>query len=96
MRQLGLIKRYIGMRTLKTGIAVVLTLYLGQTFLISNVFYAVIGTIFALQNTMKSSLVAGKNRLLGTVMGAIIGFLFAQLQLHSPLFIGLAVIMTIV
>ena len=45
MRQLGLIKRYIGMRTLKTGIAVVLTLYLGQTFLISNVFYAVIGTI---------------------------------------------------
>lgn len=96
MRQLGLIKRYIGMRTLKTGIAVVLTLYLGQTFLISNVFYAVIGTIFALQNTMKSSLVAGKNRLFGTVMGAIIGFLFAQLQLHSPLFIGLAVIMTIV
>lgn len=96
MTHLGLIKRYIGMRTLKTGIAVVITLYLGQTFLVSNAFYAVIGTIFALQNTMKSSLVAGKNRLLGTVVGAIVGFIFAQFQLHNPIFIGLAVIMTIV
>ena len=56
----------------KTGIAVVITACLGNTFLISNSFYAVIGTVFAMQNTVKSSFVAGKNRLLGTVLGAII------------------------
>lgn len=95
MAHLDLVKRYVGMRILKTGLAVIITAYLGQTFLVSNVFYAVIGTIFALQNTMKSSLVAGKNRLLGTVLGAIIGYLFAQLQLYHPIFIGLAAIITI-
>lgn len=96
MHHLGLIKRYVGMRTLKTGIAVVITLYLGQTFLVSNAFYAVIGTIFALQNTVKNSLVAGKNRLLGTVIGAIIGYFFALTTIDNPIFIGLAVIVTII
>lgn len=95
MAFLDLVKRYVGLRILKTGLAVVITACLGETFLISNVFYAVIGTIFALQNTMKSSLVAGKNRLLGTVLGALIGYLFAQLQLYNPIFIGIAVIITI-
>ena len=90
------ISSFIGMRTFKTGIAVVITAALGHTFLVSNAFYAVIGTIFALQNTMKSSLVAGKNRLLGTVLGAIIGYLFALFQLNSPLFVGIAMIVTIV
>ncbi len=90
------ISSFIGMRTFKTGIAVVVTAALGHTFLVSNAFYAVIGTIFALQNTMKSSLVAGKNRLLGTVLGAIIGYLFALFQLNSPLFVGIAMIVTIV
>ena len=90
------ISSFIGMRTFKTGIAVVITAALGHTFLVSNAFYAVIGTIFALQNTMKSSLVAGKNRLLGTVLGAIIGYLFALFHLNSPLFVGIAMIVTIV
>lgn len=89
-------KQLVGMRTLKTGLAVVLTLYLGQTFLVSNVFYAVIGTIFAMQNTVKNSFVAGKNRLLGTVLGAVVGYLFVLGQIHHPLYIGLAVIVTII
>ena len=69
-------KQWIGMRTLKTGLAVIITSCLSGTFLISNPFYAVIGTVFAMQNTVKSSFVAGKNRLLGTVLGAVIGYFF--------------------
>ena len=47
------IKQHVGMRTLKTGIAVVITACLGNTFLVSNPFYAVIGTVFAMQNALK-------------------------------------------
>ena len=53
------IKQHVGMRTLKTGIAVVITACLGNTFLISNPFYAVIGTVFAMHITVISSYVAG-------------------------------------
>ncbi len=90
------INSFIGMRTFKTGIAVVITATLGHTFLISNAFYAVIGTIFALQNTMKSSFVAGKNRLLGTVLGAIIGYVFTLIHFNHPIHLGLAAIVTII
>ncbi len=89
-------KQLVGMRTLKTGIAVVITTFLGGTFLVSNPFYAVIGTIFAMQNTVKSSFVAGKNRLLGTVLGAAIGYVFALIHFNHPLHLGLAVIVTII
>ena len=90
------IKQHVGMRTLKTGIAVVITACLGNTFLISNPFYAVIGTVFAMQNTVKSSFVAGKNRFLGTVLGAIIGYLFALVHFDHPFYLGFAVIVTII
>lgn len=90
------LRQLVGMRILKTGIAVVITTFLGNTFLVSNPFYAVIGTIFALQNTMKSSLVAGKNRLLGTVLGAIIGYFFVRLHCTNSISVGVAVIITIV
>ncbi|MDE5977600.1 MAG: FUSC family protein [Turicibacter sp.] len=89
------LRQYLGLRTLKTGLAVMLTAMIGLTPLISNPFYAVIGTVFALQNTVKSSFLAGKNRLLGTVLGALIGYLFALAHLDHPLYLGLAVIITI-
>lgn len=89
-------RQLVGMRTLKTGIAVVITTFLGGTFLVSNPFYAVIGTIFAMQNTVKSSFVAGKNRLLGTVLGAAIGYVFALIHFNQPLHLGFAVIVTII
>ena len=89
-------KQWIGMRTLKTGLAVIITSCLSGTFLISNPFYAVIGTVFAMQNTVKSSFVAGKNRLLGTVLGAVIGYFFALIHLEWPVFHGVAVIVVII
>jgi|GEM_PF-472880 len=97
------IKNLVGMRTLKTGIAVTISAYLGRTFLVVNPFYAVIGTILAMQNTVKSSFTMGKNRIIGTVMGALNGFLFATVGSYlfpsfvdHPIYIGLAIIFTII
>lgn len=85
----------MGMRTLKTGLAVILTLFLGQTFLITNPLYAVIGTILGVQNTVKESFQKGATRVYGTILGGIIGYLFIVNFTPHPLLIGFVVILTI-
>ena len=100
------IKNLVGMRTLKTGIAVIISSYLGQTILVSNPFYAIMGTILTMQNTVKNSFTIGKNRIFGTIIGAMVGFVFASiarmiesrigLQIDTPIYIGLAIICTII
>lgn len=85
----------IGMRTLKTGLAVILTLFLGQTFLITNSLYAVIGTILGIQNTVKDSFQKGITRVYGTILGGFIGYLFIANLTPNPFWIGLSVVSTI-
>lgn len=88
-------KHSIGMRTIKTGLAIIATLYLAQSPLITNPFYAVIGCVFGIQNTVKNSFDVGRIRILGTILGGTMGFLFSLIPFKSPLMIGLAVILTI-
>lgn len=85
----------LGMRTLKTGLAVILTLFLGQTILITNSLYAVIGTILGVQNTVSDSVEKGFTRVYGTILGGIIGYLFIVTFTPNPVLVGLAVILTI-
>jgi len=100
------LKKLVGMRTLKTGIAVIISAYLGETILVSNPFYAVMGTILTMQNTVKNSFTIGKHRIFGTIIGAAIGFVFATLatlinsayglQFLMPIYLGIAIIVTII
>lgn len=82
----------LGMRTIKTGLAVSLTLLLGQTGLIVNPLYAVIGTILGIQTTVSDSFQKGMIRVYGTVLGGIIGYLFVISLTPHPLWIGIIVI----
>jgi len=86
----------IGMRTFKTWLAVVITATLALTPIIGNSFYAVMGTVFGVQNTVNHSVEVAKSRILGTVAGASIGFVFAYFELTSPLFISLAIVIVII
>lgn len=85
----------IGMRTIKTGLAVSLTLLVAQTGWLDTPIYAVIGTILAMQSTIGQSLTEGKHRILGTILGGLIGFGLAHFQPLTPLLAGAAVILTI-
>jgi len=86
----------IGLRTIKTGIAVILTTTLALTPIIGNPFNATMGTILSMQNTVSNSFRTGRERVIGTIIGALIGFLFIFFERYTPPFIGLAIITIIV
>jgi len=86
----------IGMRTLKTGIATTVTATIALSPIIGNPFYALMGTVFGMQNTVSNSFKMGIGRVIGTAIGAFIGFTFAFFELSSPPFIGLAIALVII
>ena len=86
----------IGMRTFKTWIAATVTGLVGLTPLIGNPFYALMGTIFGMQSTVANSFKMGVGRIVGTAVGAFIGFLFAYFELTSPPLIALAIAAVII
>jgi len=87
---------HIGMRIFKTWIAATITGLVGLTPIIGNPFYALMGTVFGMQSTVANSFQLGVGRIVGTAVGAFIGFLFAYLGLTSPPLIALAIITVII
>lgn len=91
------IKQLVGLRTLKTGLAVTLASLLGLTPFIVSPFFSIISACLALQNTVKNSFDIGKDRVLGTILGAVLGFVAASLYMGIPshfqaLVVGLAIV----
>ena len=91
----------IGMRTFKTGLATLITALVTTasstlTPIIGNPFYAIMGTVFSMQSTVANSFKLGIGRVLGTVVGALIGFIFASFELSSPPALGLAMMLVII
>lgn len=84
----------IGMRNIKTGIAVMICVLIGNLFL-DNSFFAVIACVISMQNTVKASLKTGINRISGTVVGGIVGFIFALISPGNPILCGLGIMTTI-
>ena len=69
----------IGLRTIKTGIAVFLATLAGYYGLVETPVYTVSVCIFSIKNTMKSSISDARSRILGTLLGGLIGYIFALL-----------------
>jgi len=86
----------IGMRTLKTWLAATVTAFIGLTPVIFNPFYALMGAVFGMQNTVSNSFSMGIGRIIGTAVGAFIGFIFAHFSFDSPIAIGIAVALVII
>lgn len=69
----------LGMRNIKTGIAVFLATVVGCLGLIQTPIYTVSVCIFSIKNTVKGSLDNSISRILGTLLGGFVGYLFALL-----------------
>ncbi len=67
----------IGMRTIKTGIAVFLSTLVGYLGLVESPVFTVSACIFSLKNTLKNSWNEALSRILGTLIGGLIGYLCA-------------------
>ena len=85
----------IGMRTIKTAIAVSLTIFLSQIFNLKSPFFAGVAAVIAMQSSVAESFHMGKNRMYSTILGAIIALLFSLIAPENPLFIGIGIIIII-
>ena len=66
----------IGLRTIKTGIAVTLSLLVSSLLKLEYPFFVAMTSIISMDKTAMNSMKMGRNRILGTFIGAIVGILF--------------------
>ncbi|GAB6108100.1 FUSC family protein [Fusibacter bizertensis] len=85
----------IGMRNIKTGIAVTITLLICELLKVTNPFYAAIAAIFAMESSIEATFVVVRDRMYGTVLGALVALLFVSFFPVNPLTIGVGIIVVI-
>jgi uncharacterized membrane protein YgaE (UPF0421/DUF939 family) len=86
----------LGARILKTGIAIVLSLYLSQLLHSPSPIFAGIAAIFAIQPTIYRSYLTIVEQIQGNLIGAIIAVIFVLLIGNHFIVIGLASIIVII
>ena len=84
----------LGMRNVKTGIGIGLSV-LCYPFLVQTPAFTAIACMVSIQETVKDSLITGLSRIKGTILGGIIGYLFALIGTGNALLCTLGVITTI-
>lgn len=70
----------VGMRNIKTAIAVFISIILSKLFKMEYPFYAAIAAIISMQSSVEESFRAGRNRMIGTLIGAVVGFICALIN----------------
>lgn len=85
----------VGMRNIKTAISVSICVALSHVFNREYIFYAVIASVIAMQSSVADSFKAGKNRMLGTIVGALAGFMFASIKPGNVFLCGIGVVLII-
>lgn len=88
------LQNIIGMRTIKTGIAVMLCCILTR-FAVDNMFYCAIACVVTMQDTIKTSFKMGTQRVLGTLIGGLIGFLLVLISPANPILCGIGIMIVI-
>ncbi|WHY87554.1 aromatic acid exporter family protein [Neobacillus novalis] len=86
----------LGARILKTGIAIVLALYLSQLFHSPSPVFAAIAAIFAIQPTIYRSYLTIIEQIQGNIIGALLAVILVLLLGNHFIVIGLAAIIVII
>lgn len=85
----------IGMRNIKTSISVFLSIIICSLLKFESSFYAAIAALVCMQPSIEKTYITGKNRILGTLVGAFLGFIFSSIFPKNPLFSALGIIIII-
>lgn len=86
---------HVGLRTLKTGLVVTLSVIVSRLIGLEYPFFVVMTAIISMDKTSISSLKMGRNRVFGTFLGAAIGIGLSYIDRGNPLLLGLGVIILI-
>ncbi|WP_170006522.1 FUSC family protein [Bacillus fonticola] len=85
----------LGARVLKTGVAIMLSLWLSQLFGLPSPLFAGIAAIFAIQPTIYRSYLSILDQIQSNLVGAVVAFLFVYFLGNDILVIGLAAVLVI-
>ncbi len=87
----------IGLRTLKTGIAVIIAMIITESLgtTDSKIIFAMIGAMTAVMPTFKESLEASLSQIIGVVFGAICSILLCALPLPPLVAVGIGIVLVI-
>jgi uncharacterized membrane protein YgaE (UPF0421/DUF939 family) len=85
----------LGMRNIKTAIAVVISILISSGLKMESPFYAAIASIISMQSSVKNSYKTGRNRMLGTLVGALVGYLCALISPGNPFLTGIGIVCVI-
>ena len=85
----------IGMRSLKTGLAVFICFAIYSYIPLTEPTLAVLVAVMAIQNTIDDSVTFSKNRLIGTLLGTVIGIIYTQIAGDSLVLVAIGVIVLI-
>lgn len=86
---------HISLRNLKTSLAVFICVVISQLFKLEYPFFVVVAAIISMENSLMNSFKAGRNRMLGTLIGAGIGLFCALIRPGSALLCGIGMILVI-
>ncbi len=82
-------------QAIATGIAGIVSLYAAKFLRLPQGYWAAISSFIVLQSNVAATLSAARGRLIGTAIGAVIGAVFVRYLGASPLWLGLAAILTV-
>lgn len=85
----------IGMRTIKTVIAVILTLIIADFLNLNSPILAGIAAIMTIETTVSETFISGKNRMYGTVLGAVVGLIITFIAPKNYIVVGIGLIVII-
>ncbi len=85
----------IGMRTIKTSIAVTISITLAYIFKLNSPFFVGVAAVIAMQGNLVDSYRMGRDRVLGTILGAAVGLLGSLISAGNPIVIGIGIIIII-
>jgi uncharacterized membrane protein YgaE (UPF0421/DUF939 family) len=87
----------IGLRTIKTAAAVVLSMILVNSygFSTSKLIFAMLGAMAAVQPTFKESLESCLTQIVGVLFGALMGVLLLRMPIHPLMAAGIGIVLVI-
>ena len=88
------LQNIVGMRTIKTGIAVMLCCIF-TSFVVDNMFYCATACVVTMQDTIKTSFKMGSQRVFGTLIGGLVGFLLVLISPANPILCGIGIMIVI-
>lgn len=85
----------IGMRNIKTAVSVFLCVLISRLLKMEYPFYAAIASVISMSSSVADSYIAGRNRMFGTLVGAMIALLCSIISPGNVFLCGIGIVIVI-